>query len=85
MNSLSTKRTLIKETIESLVLNGVQDVLDLMHINIFGPFPTTSWNGHEYFITFTDNYSYYGYLYLLHEKFQSLDMFKINKAKLKIN
>ena len=54
-----------------------------MHINICGPFLTASWNGHKYFITFIDNYSHYGYLYLLHEKFQSLDMFKIYKAEVK--
>ena len=54
-----------------------------MYTDICGPFPTASWNGHEYFITFTDNYSRYGYLYLLHEKSQSLDMFKIYKAKVK--
>jgi len=64
-----------------LVLNRVQDVLDLVYIDICGPFPTASWNGHEYFIIFIDNYSRYGYLYLLHEKSQSLDMFKIYKAK----
>ena len=45
------------------------------------PFPIASWNSHEYFIIFTDNYSRNGYLYLLHKKFQSLDMFKIYKAE----
>jgi len=34
-----------------------------------------------YFITFKDDYSCYGYLYLIHGKFQSLDMFKIYKVK----
>ena len=47
-----------------------------MYTDICGPFPTASWNGHEYFITFTDNYSRYRYLHLFHEKSQSLDMFK---------
>ena len=56
MNSLDTKRTLIKETLGSLVLNRVQDVLNLVYIDIYVPFPTASWNGHEYFITFTDTY-----------------------------
>jgi len=63
------------------VLNGVQDVLNLVYIDICSPFPTASWNGHEYFISFTDKYSRYGYLYLLHEKSQLLDMFKIYKAE----
>jgi len=64
-----------------LVLNGVQDVLDLVYIDICGPLPTASWNGYEYSITFIDNYSRYGYLYLFHEKSQSLNMFKIYKAE----
>jgi len=38
---------------------------------------------HEYFITFTDNYSRYEYLYLIHEKFQLLDIFKIYKTEVK--
>ncbi|KAG8496846.1 hypothetical protein CXB51_008129 [Gossypium anomalum] len=42
---------------------------------------TASWNGQQYFITFIDDYSYYGYLYLIHKKSQSLDMFKAYKAK----
>ena len=54
--------------------------MNLVYIDICGPFPTASWNDHEYFITFTDNYSRYGYPYF-HEKSQSLDMFKIYKAE----
>ena len=55
--------------------------MDLVYIDICDPFPTASWNGHEYFIIFADDYSRYGYLYLIHEKSQSLNMFKIYKAK----
>ncbi|RDX91453.1 hypothetical protein CR513_26569, partial [Mucuna pruriens] len=53
-----------------------KDVLELKHIDICGPFPTTSWNGQQYFITFIDDYSRYSYLYLIHENSQSLDVFK---------
>ena len=55
--------------------------MELVHTNICGPFPTASWNGQHYFITFIDNYSRYGYLYLIHEKSQSLDIFKSYKAE----
>ena len=34
----------------------------------------------QYFITFIDDYSRYGYIYLIHEKSKSLDTFKIFKA-----
>ena len=55
-----------------------------MHTDICCPFPTTSWNGQQYFITFIDDYSRYGYLYLIHEKSQSLDVFKTFKAEVEL-
>ena len=61
--------------------NRCFNVIELIHIDICGPFSTTSWNGQQYFITFIDNYSRYGYLYLIHEKSQSLDVFKVFKAE----
>ncbi|GMI70291.1 hypothetical protein HRI_000698400 [Hibiscus trionum] len=61
--------------------NKSTDVLELIHTDICGPFPTASWNGQQYFITFIDDYSRYGYLYLIHEKSQSLDVFKSYKAE----
>ena len=56
--------------------NRSSDVLELIHTDICGRFPTPSWNGQQSFITFIDDYSHYGYLYLIHEKSQSLDVFK---------
>jgi len=56
-------------------------LLDLVYTDICGSFLATSWNGHGYLITFMDDYSRYGYLYLIHEKSQPLDMFKIFKAE----
>jgi len=61
--------------------NRSSGFLDLIHTDICGPFPTTSWNGQRYFISFIDDYSCNGYLYLLYEKSESLDMFKIFRAK----
>ena len=61
--------------------NRCGDVLELIHTDICGPFPTPSWNGQQYFITFIDDYSWYDILYLIHEKSQSLDVFKNFKAK----
>ena len=61
--------------------NRSSDVLELIHMDICGPFPTESWNGQQYFISFIDDYSRYGHLYLIHEKSESLDMFKAYKAE----
>ena len=61
--------------------NRATDVLELIHIDICGPVPTVSWNGQQYFITFIEDFSHYGYIYLIHEKSQSLDVFKSFKVK----
>ena len=71
--------------VRRLGANICSDVLELIHTDICGPFPTASWNGQQYFITFIDDYSRYGYLYLIHEKSQSLDVFKAFKAEVEIN
>jgi fructose/tagatose bisphosphate aldolase len=57
------------------------DVLELIHTDICEPFHTATRNGQQYFITFIDDYSRYGYLYLLSEKSQALDAFKNFKAE----
>ncbi|KAL5856862.1 hypothetical protein ACOSQ3_004320 [Xanthoceras sorbifolium] len=64
-----------------LSANRTLDVLELIHTDICGPLPTASWNSQQYFISFINGYSRYGYLYLIHEKSQSLDMFKAFKAE----
>ncbi|KAL0382894.1 UNVERIFIED_CONTAM: Retrovirus-related Pol polyprotein from transposon TNT 1-94 [Sesamum calycinum] len=61
--------------------NRAMDVLELRHTDICGPFLSAAWNGRQYFITFIDDFSRYGYIYLIHEKSQSLDVFKSFKAE----
>ena len=61
--------------------NMATDVLELIHTYIFEPFPTVSWNDQQYFITFIGDFSRYGYLYLIHEKSQSLEVFKSFKVE----
>ena len=41
----------------------------------------TTKGGYEYFITFTDDYSGYGYVYLMKKKSEALDKFKEFEAK----
>ena len=60
-----------------------KDILELVHTDICGPFPTP-WNGQQYFISFIDDYSRYGYLYLIHKKSQSLEVFKSFKAEVEL-
>ncbi|KAL8140724.1 hypothetical protein V2J09_006745 [Rumex salicifolius] len=67
-----------------LSANGSADVLELIHMDICGPFSTAAWNDQQYFITFIDDYSRYGYLYLIREKSQSLDVFRSYKAEVEL-
>ncbi|RVW47329.1 Retrovirus-related Pol polyprotein from transposon TNT 1-94 [Vitis vinifera] len=69
---------------KKLGANRATDVLELIHTDICGPYPTASWNGQQYFITFIDDYSRYGYLFLIYEKSQSLDVFKTFKAEVEL-
>ena len=43
-------------------------LLKIIHTDICGPFDVNSFNKEKYFITFMDDFSRYGYVYLLHEK-----------------
>lgn len=45
-----------------------KDLLGLVHSDVCGPFRTMTRNGDSYFVTFTDDYSRYGYVYLLKHK-----------------
>ena len=44
-------------------------------------FPVKSVDGYDSFITFTNDYSHYGYIYPIKERKEALDKFKIFKAK----
>jgi hypothetical protein len=61
-------------------VNRMTYVLELIHMDICGPFSTATRNGHVYFISFIDDYSRYGYIYLIKEKAQDLDTFKSFKS-----
>nr|GEY45738.1 hypothetical protein [Tanacetum cinerariifolium] len=54
-----------------------KDLLGLIHTNVCGPFKIMSRQGASYFITFTDDYSRYGYVYLLKHKHEVFETFKV--------
>ena len=56
------------------------DLLEVIHTDISGPYTTTLCRNFC-FITFIDDYSRYGYLYLIKEKAESLDKFKIFRTE----
>ncbi|KAJ9547812.1 hypothetical protein OSB04_020355 [Centaurea solstitialis] len=52
------------------------ELLEIIHTDVCGPFSLTTRNGHRYFITFTDDFSRFGYVYLMRNKSESFDFFK---------
>ena len=53
-----------------------KECLQLVHSDIYGPLSVQARGGYEYFITFIENYSRYGYVYLMHKKFETFEKFK---------
>ncbi|GJR28665.1 retrotransposon protein, putative, ty1-copia subclass [Tanacetum coccineum] len=54
-----------------------KDLLGLIHTNVCGPFRIVSRQGASYFVTFTDDFSRYGYVYLLKHKHEVFETFKV--------
>ena len=53
-----------------------QDLLELVHLDVCGPMSTQARGGYEYFITFIDDYSRFGYVYLMKRKSEAFEKFK---------
>nr|GEU55696.1 retrotransposon protein, putative, Ty1-copia subclass [Tanacetum cinerariifolium] len=55
------------------------DLLRLIHTDVCGPLRHVSRQGASYFITFMNDYSRYGYVYLLKHKHEFFETFKVFK------
>nr|GEV27557.1 retrotransposon protein, putative, Ty1-copia subclass [Tanacetum cinerariifolium] len=58
-------------------VDGAKYLLGLIHTDVCGPFKTVSRHAASYFVTFTDNFSRYGYVYLLKHKHEVFETFKV--------
>jgi hypothetical protein len=56
-------------------------VLEIIHTDICGLFPVKSVDGFDSFITFTNDFSHYGYIYPIKELSKVIDKFKIFKGE----
>ncbi|KAH9648506.1 Integrase catalytic domain-containing protein [Citrus sinensis] len=61
-----------------------QQVLEMVHTDICGPFIPIAIGGYKYFITFIDDFSRYGHVELLTEKSESLSVFQAFKANVEL-
>nr|GEW69077.1 hypothetical protein [Tanacetum cinerariifolium] len=61
----------------------VTDLFGIIHTDVCGLVRRVSRQGTSYFITFTDDYSRYGYVYLLKHKHEVFETFKVFKNEVK--
>ncbi|GJW91665.1 retrotransposon protein, putative, ty1-copia subclass [Tanacetum coccineum] len=54
-----------------------KDLPGLIHTDVCGTFRTLSKQGASYFVTFTNDFSHYGYVYLLKHKHEVFETFKV--------
>lgn len=52
------------------------ELLGLIHSDVCGPMTTQARGGYSYFITFTDDLSRFGHVYLMKHKSEAFDKFK---------
>ena len=54
----------------------VTEIPVLIYIDVYGPFDVQIRDGYSYFITFTDDLSRYGYVYMMKHKSETFEKFK---------
>jgi transposase InsO family protein len=54
----------------------VVDLLELVHTDVCGPMSMTARGRFQYLITFTDDFSRYGYVFLMKHKSETFEKFK---------
>ena len=51
------------------------ELLDIIHSDVCGPMSILACGGYLYFVTYTNDLSRYGYIYLMKHKFETFEMF----------
>jgi transposase InsO family protein len=64
-------RTLFSVSIERAI-----DLLEIIHTDVCGPMSVPARGGYHYFVTFTNDLSRYGYIYLMKHKSEMFEKFK---------
>src|SRR6187399_3119602 len=57
-------------------MERASDLLEIIHTDVCGPMSVTARGGYRYFLTFTDDLSRYGYIYLMKHKSETFEKFK---------
>src|SRR3954468_18008392 len=57
-------------------MERVTDLLEIIHTDVCSPMSVEARGGYRYFLTFTDDLSRYGYIYLMKHKSETFEKFK---------
>ena len=60
----------------STTIERTTDLLEIIHTDVCGPMSVEARGGYCYFLTFTDDLSRYGYIYLMKHKSEIVEKFK---------
>ena len=66
------------------IMEQATDLLEIIHTNVCGPMSVEARSGYRYFLTFTDDLSRYGYIYLMKYKSKTLKSSKNFRVKWRI-
>ena len=56
--------------------SGKWESLELVHSHVYRPLNVQARGGYEYFVSFTDDFSRYGYIYLMQWQSETFEKFK---------
>ena len=62
-------------------MEGATDLLEIIHSDVCSPMSVEARGGYRYFLTFTDDLSIYGYIYLMKHKSGTFEKFKEFQSK----
>ena len=57
-------------------MERASDLLEIIHTDVCGPMSVDARGEYRYFLTFTDDLSRYGYIYLMKHKSEIVEKFK---------
>ena len=66
----------ITKTTFSGTMERATNLLEIIHTDVCGPMSVEAHGGYHYFLTFTDDLSRYGYIYLMEHKSETFEKFK---------
>jgi hypothetical protein len=58
------------------IMERATDLLEIIHTDVCGSMSISMRGGYRYFLTFTDDLSRYGYVYLMKHKSKTFEKFK---------